>query len=298
MKPGASRATTGVRSMAMASSISWRTVSSAVSGPRTTSTRLMSGTGLKKCRPAMRSRRRHGRAIAAMRSEDVFDAMMQSSPTMSSSSRKIFRLSARSSNTASMTTLHSARSCRLSATVTRPRMASTASPASRPFSTLRARYLNTWSMPACAAPPLASCTTTLMPPCSATWAIPCPMAPAPTMPTTVSVCAMPRLPLVLTRRTYRGSRRMRNVPRGVYKDRDSRGNRRANVDQNLKSWRKDMRARLIEARLAVPPEARTEAAAAIAERLAGLVKPGQVFSFYWPMKGELDFRPLAPGCTR
>jgi len=65
------------------------------------------------------------------------------------------------------------------------------------------------------------------------------------------------------------------------------------LDQDLKSWRKDMRAQLIEARLAVPPETRTEAAEAIAERLAGLVKPGQVFSFYWPMKGELDFRPLA-----
>jgi 5-formyltetrahydrofolate cyclo-ligase len=65
------------------------------------------------------------------------------------------------------------------------------------------------------------------------------------------------------------------------------------VDQDLKSWRKDMRARLIAARMAVPADARTEAAAVIAERLAGLVKPGQVFSFYWPMKGELDFRPLA-----
>ena len=65
------------------------------------------------------------------------------------------------------------------------------------------------------------------------------------------------------------------------------------MDNELKSWRKEMRAKLIEARMAVSPEARTEAATAIAERLAELVKPGQVFSFYWPMKGELDFRPLA-----
>ena len=65
------------------------------------------------------------------------------------------------------------------------------------------------------------------------------------------------------------------------------------MDQDLKDWRKELRAQLIEARKAVSPEERTEAAAAIAERLAGLVKPGQVFSFYWPMKGELDFRPLA-----
>jgi 5-formyltetrahydrofolate cyclo-ligase len=65
------------------------------------------------------------------------------------------------------------------------------------------------------------------------------------------------------------------------------------LDQELKSWRKDLRARLIEARMAVPLEARIEAAAAIGDRLAHLVKPGGVFSFYWPMRGELDFRPLA-----
>ncbi|MFW6077761.1 MAG: 5-formyltetrahydrofolate cyclo-ligase [Hyphomicrobiales bacterium] len=54
-----------------------------------------------------------------------------------------------------------------------------------------------------------------------------------------------------------------------------------------------MRRQLIAARLAVPPEVRAQAADAISERLAPLVEPGQVFSFYWPMKGEMDFRPLA-----
>jgi 5-formyltetrahydrofolate cyclo-ligase len=86
---------------------------------------------------------------------------------------------------------------------------------------------------------------------------------------------------------------MRNVPHGVYKDHGSRRTGRTQLDQELKSWRKDMRAQLIAARMAVPLDARTEAAAAIAGRLAELVKPGQVFSFYWPMKGELDFRLLA-----
>jgi 5-formyltetrahydrofolate cyclo-ligase len=65
------------------------------------------------------------------------------------------------------------------------------------------------------------------------------------------------------------------------------------VDQSLKDWRKEMRAQLIEARMAVPPDVRARAAEVISERLAQLVAPGQVFSFYWPMKGELDFRPLA-----
>jgi 5,10-methenyltetrahydrofolate synthetase len=65
------------------------------------------------------------------------------------------------------------------------------------------------------------------------------------------------------------------------------------LDQELKAWRRSMRERLIAERLAVPPEDRAKAADIISERLAQLVKPGQVFSFYWPMKGELDFRPLA-----
>ena len=65
------------------------------------------------------------------------------------------------------------------------------------------------------------------------------------------------------------------------------------MDSELKAWRKAMRERLIAARMAVPPDVRAQAAAVISERLAPLVGPGQVFSFYWPMKGELDFRPLA-----
>ena len=65
------------------------------------------------------------------------------------------------------------------------------------------------------------------------------------------------------------------------------------MDCEIKAWRRAMREQLIAARMAVPAEARAEAAVAIAEQLAELVKPGQIFSFYWPMKGELDFRPLA-----
>ena len=65
------------------------------------------------------------------------------------------------------------------------------------------------------------------------------------------------------------------------------------MDPELKAWRKEMRERLIAARMAVRPEVRAEAAEVISGRLARLVEPGRVFSFYWPMKGELDFRPLA-----
>lgn len=65
------------------------------------------------------------------------------------------------------------------------------------------------------------------------------------------------------------------------------------MDSDIKAWRKAMREQLIARRMAVAPEERAAAAAVIAEQLAGLVEAGQVFSFYWPMKGELDFRPLA-----
>jgi 5-formyltetrahydrofolate cyclo-ligase len=65
------------------------------------------------------------------------------------------------------------------------------------------------------------------------------------------------------------------------------------MEGDLKAWRQAMRLRLIAARMAVPLEQRQQAAAVIAERLVELVEPGQTFSFYWPMQGELDFRPLA-----
>jgi 5-formyltetrahydrofolate cyclo-ligase len=68
---------------------------------------------------------------------------------------------------------------------------------------------------------------------------------------------------------------------------------RQRLDSETKAWRKAMREQLIAARLAVSVEVRAAAAATISDRLAQLVKPGQIFSFYWPMKGELDFRPLA-----
>ncbi|CAN5148925.1 5-formyltetrahydrofolate cyclo-ligase [soil metagenome] len=65
------------------------------------------------------------------------------------------------------------------------------------------------------------------------------------------------------------------------------------MDQAIREWRKSERARLLTLRLAIPLETRTDAASVVAARIGAHVKPGQVFSFYWPMKGEMDFRPLA-----
>lgn len=65
------------------------------------------------------------------------------------------------------------------------------------------------------------------------------------------------------------------------------------MDPELKAWRRSLRERLIAARMGVAVEERSRAAEAIATRIKKLVEKGRTLSFYWPMKGELDFRPLA-----
>lgn len=65
------------------------------------------------------------------------------------------------------------------------------------------------------------------------------------------------------------------------------------MDPAVRDWRKSERARLLAMRLAIPIETRSQAAAVVAARIAAHVKPGQTLSFYWPMKGEMNFRPLA-----
>lgn len=58
-------------------------------------------------------------------------------------------------------------------------------------------------------------------------------------------------------------------------------------------WRKAERARLIEARLAIPAEVRAEMAARIAEQLDAEIGDvgGKTVSLYWPFRGEPDLRP-------
>jgi 5-formyltetrahydrofolate cyclo-ligase len=65
---------------------------------------------------------------------------------------------------------------------------------------------------------------------------------------------------------------------------------RTSVD--VARWRKAERKRLLEQRLAVPPEVRADHARAIARRLHGLIPDaaGLVVGAYWPIKGEPDLR--------
>ena len=58
-------------------------------------------------------------------------------------------------------------------------------------------------------------------------------------------------------------------------------------------WRKAERARLIEARLAIPAEVRSAMATKIAEGLDAIIGDiqGRLVSLYWPFRGEPDLRP-------
>jgi 5,10-methenyltetrahydrofolate synthetase len=57
-------------------------------------------------------------------------------------------------------------------------------------------------------------------------------------------------------------------------------------------WRREARARLIEARLAVPAEERARVAVEVATTLERVVRPepGLTIGIYWPFRGELDLR--------
>lgn len=67
----------------------------------------------------------------------------------------------------------------------------------------------------------------------------------------------------------------------------------------IMAWRKAERTRLIEARLALPQDARAEASRHIAVELERrLGPPGSLrVSFYWPFRGEPDLRPFATRVT-
>lgn len=61
----------------------------------------------------------------------------------------------------------------------------------------------------------------------------------------------------------------------------------------VRRWRKAERARLIEARLAVPADVRTVMAGVIAQGLDQVIGDvtGKMVSLYWPFRGEPDLRP-------
>jgi 5-formyltetrahydrofolate cyclo-ligase len=61
----------------------------------------------------------------------------------------------------------------------------------------------------------------------------------------------------------------------------------------VKAWRKEARHQILAARTAIAPQVRRQMAQALIERLRPvLLGRPQPISFYWPIKGEPDLRPL------
>ena len=157
-------------------------VSALVVTVRTTSTSFICGTGLKKCRPTMRSARAVAAAIAAMVRLDVFDAKIVWDGQIASSSRQSAFFTSRSSTTASITMSHADRSATRVVTVSRPSAASRACAVSLPFSIARAQLFSMLVRARAARGSSTSRRTVSKPHCAATWAMPLPMSPPPRTP--------------------------------------------------------------------------------------------------------------------
>ncbi len=132
--PGVEVTWIGVLPQARAVAATRAATSGAVSSPETTSTRRITGAGLKKCMPATRSGWRSGAAIAETDSEEVFVARMQSAPSTFSRPPNSSRLISIDSAAASITSRLGARSARSAAGLSRAAAASASPRSIRPRS--------------------------------------------------------------------------------------------------------------------------------------------------------------------
>src|SRR6267142_1337844 len=179
MKPGVSLARTDLCPKRRASAASASPTQGAVSRPSTTSTTFISGTGLKKWKPATRSGRLHAAAMAVIENDEVLDASRQSCGTIASRERNSSRLASRFSTTASMT-IGQAASAESASAMTRLASPLWRSPAPmRPYSCSRASCAETASFASRAASGRLSWSSTRIPACAATCAMPRPMTPVP-----------------------------------------------------------------------------------------------------------------------
>ncbi len=182
MKPGMSMQRTAAWPMRPARAARASQAAGALRRPAITSTTFISGTGLKKWKPATRSGRRHAAAIAVIDSDEVLEARIVSGLTMASSWRNRSRLTSRSSTMASTTRSQSASSARAAAGIRRARAASAWSAVSRPLAASLASVSASAARAASTACGLASNSLTRRPAWAAICAMPRPMAPVPTIP--------------------------------------------------------------------------------------------------------------------
>lgn len=157
--------------------------SGAVALPRTISTSRMMLAGLKKCIPTTSHARPDAAAMASMSKVEVLEASTAPARQTVPSDRNTSRLTARLSNTASITRSALASASMLPPARTRSSAAAAAGASRRPFWTAAARVLRSRSMPADRASWRVSTSTTSSPAVAKLMAMPEPMVPAPSTPT-------------------------------------------------------------------------------------------------------------------
>src|SRR3954468_9524304 len=177
-KPGPSVASMTRRPIASPAARATASASSEDSRPAMTSTRGIRGAGLKKCRPTTRDGSAAARAIAVIGIDEVLEASTASGATCGSTANSSC-LSSRRSGAASTMSCAGARSSSAPATSRAPGVPSKR-PLARSFS-VPARARRT---PSAAAPSTGSKTSVRAPDWAASWAMPEPIVPAPTTPTT------------------------------------------------------------------------------------------------------------------
>ena len=154
--------------------------------PRTISTRRMMLAGLKKCMPTTSDALPDAAAMASMSRVEVFDASTAPARQIFPSEANTSRLTARLSNTASITRSTGSSASMPPLVRIRAAAAAAASASSRPFSTAALKVLRTRSIPAASASGLVSTSTTSNPAVARLIAIPDPMVPAPSTPTVLT----------------------------------------------------------------------------------------------------------------
>ena len=143
------------------------------------SIRPMTGTGEKKCRPMKRVGRSVAVASPVIEMLLVLLAKIAWASALLLTAAQVWRLSGSSSKTASITRSWPAAPSVPTAVVTRPRISSALDWSSFPFSTWRARLPAMRSRPFLASSAVRSERVTCLPAAALTWAMPCPIRPAP-----------------------------------------------------------------------------------------------------------------------
>ena len=163
-------------------SIAAAIVSSDVRSARITSTSFMRSAGEKKCMPTNRRGRMLASASPVMGSVDVLDARNAFSPMAASALAITSALTARSSNTASMTSSQPASAAKSVVGEIRRSARSRSVPVIRPWATRLSKTLSPYAFPAFARSGVVSSNTTSRPAPAAAQAIPAPIMPAPRTP--------------------------------------------------------------------------------------------------------------------